>query len=343
MPPEFRRDPVSGRWVIIAPGRQQRPHDIQVERAVSGGRDDCPFCPGYELMTPPEVLAYRPGGGAANTPGWDLRVVPNKFPALVMEPGARAMDGQTTARAFQASDRMHAIGAHEVIIETPDHDRRPAQMSEAEVERFLRASRARMLALTDDDRLKYILVFKNHGAAAGATLAHPHAQIIGLPIVPIVVQQEIDGARAHFAAEGRCVFCEMIDQQRRDGRRVIQEDADVIAIAPYAPRFAFETWLLPKRHAARFEDASPDEDRSMARLLTMVLRRLNAVLDTPPFNLVLHTSPLSDDVAEVYHWHVEILPVLTREGGLEWGSGLHVNPTPPEDAARALREIRLYT
>ncbi len=341
MPPELRRDPVSGRWVIIAPGRQQRPRDIQVERAVAGGREDCPFCPGHELMTPPEVLAYRPGGGAANTPGWDLRVVPNKFPALVMEPGARAMDGQTAARAFQASDRMHAIGAHEVIIETPDHDRPLARMSEAEVERFLRACRERMLALTHDDRLEYILVFKNHGAAAGATLAHPHAQIIGLPIVPIVVQQEIDGARAHFAVEGRCVFCEMIDQQRRDGRRVIQEDADVIALAPYAPRFAFETWLLPKRHAARFEDASPDEDRSMARLLTMVLRRLNAVLDTPPFNLVLHTSPLSDDVAEVYHWHVEILPVLTREGGLEWGSGLHINPTPPEDAARALREIRL--
>ena len=318
--------------MIIAPGRQQRPHDIQVEGAVAGGREDCPFCPGHESMTPPEVLAYRPGGGAANTPGWDLRVVTNKFPALVMEPGARA---------FQASDRMHAIGAHEVIIETPDHDCRLATMSEAEVERFLRACRERMLALRHDDRLKYILVFKNHGAEAGATLAHPHAQIIALPMVPSVVQQEIDGARAHFSAEGRCVFCEMIDQQRRDDRRVIQEDADVIAIAPYAPRFAFETWLLPKRHTARFEDASPDEDRSMARLLRMVLRRLNAVLDTPPFNLVLHTSPLSDDVADVYHWHVEILPALTRAGGCEWGSGLHINPVPPEDAARALREIRL--
>ena len=343
MPPEFRCDPVSGRWVIIAPGRQERPHDIQVERPVTGGQEDCPFCPGHESMTPPEVFAYRPGGGAANTPGWDLRVVPNKFPALVMEPGARALDGQPGARVCQASDFMHAIGAHEVIIETPDHDRPLAQVSEAEIERFLRVCRERMLALKHDDRLKHIMVFKNHGAAAGATLAHPHAQIIALPMVPLVVQQEIDGARAHFAAKGRCVFCETIEQERRDGRRVIQEDADVIAIAPYAPRFAFETWLLPKRHTARFEDASPAEDRSMARLLTMVLRRLNAVLDTPPFNLVLHTSPLSDDVADVYHWHVEVLPALARAGGFEWGSGLHINPVPPEDAARALREIRLYT
>ncbi len=269
-------------------------------------------------MTPPEVLADRPGGGAANTPGWALRVVANKFPALSRE------------------------GAHEVIIETPDHDCSLATMPETEVVRFLGACRERMLALKDDGRLRYILVFKNHGAAAGATLAHPHTQILGLPMVPTAVQEEIDGARAHLAAMGQCVFCDTILEARAGGR-VIQEAADAIAIAPYAPRFAFETWLLPKRHEARFEDASPDEDRAMARLLTAVLRRLNDVLDAPAFNLVLHTSPLSADVADAYHWHLEILPALARPGGFEWGSGLHINPTPPEEAASALREIRLET
>ena len=310
---------MTGRVVIIAPERQQRPRDVQVERAVAGGREACPFCPGHESMTPPEVLAYRPGGGAANTPGWDLRVVPNKFPALTTD------------------------GAHEVIIETPDHDRSLALMSDGDVERVLRAFRERMVALSAGGRLQYILVFQNHGAAAGATLAHPHAQLVGLPMVPDLVRDEIAGARAHFAAEGRCVFCALIERERQDGRRVILEDANAIAIAPYAPRFAFETWLLPARHQARFEAASPDEDRSMARLLKAVLQRLNAALDTPPFNLVLHTSPVSEDVADAYHWHVEIFPALGRAGGFEWGSGVHINPMPPEDAATVLRDVRLET
>ena len=333
--PELRSDPVTGRWVIIATDRQKRPHDFQFERATAIGREQCPFCPGHEAMTPPEVLAYRPGGGAPNTPGWEVRVVVNKYPALQVE-------GTTVDREGDGMfDRISGTGAHEVIVETPDHDRPLALLSEAEIERVLWACRERMLDLKRDFRLKYMLVFKNHGAAAGATLEHPHAQLIALPIVPDFVRDEIAGARRHFAVKERCVFCDIIRQELRDDRRVIEENADMVAIAPFAPRFAFETWLLPKRHGARFEEAPRHEYESLARLLKTVLQRMNTALETPPFNLVLHTSPVSEEVADVYHWHVEIMPKLTRVAGFEWGTGFYINPTPPEEAATVLRAVRL--
>src|SRR6266849_3663734 len=286
--PELRKDPVTGRWVIISTDRQKRPNDFRFERAASIGREHCPFCPGHESFTPREVFAYRQNGTAANAPGWDVRVVPNKFPALQVE-GTLDREGEGMF------DRMNGIGAHEVIIETPDHDRSLAAMSEAEVERVLWAYRERILDLKQDRRLCYILVFKNHGAAAGATLEHTHSQLIALPIVPDLVREEMDGARRHFEVKERCVFCDIIHQELHDGRRVIQENADVVALAPYAPRFAFETWLLPKRHGARFEAAERHEYEGLARLLKAVLQRLNRALDTPPFNLVLHTSPFSEE------------------------------------------------
>ena len=331
--PELRRDPVTGRWVIISTERQKRPHDFQFERAIVRGREHCPFCPGHEAMTPPEILAYR-NGSASNGPGWDVRVVPNKYPALQVEGTLdRGGDGMF--------DRMAGIGAHEVIIETPDHDRPLALMSEVEIERVLWACRERMLDLKRDFRLRYILIFKNQGAAAGATLEHPHAQLIALPIVPDFVREELDGARRHFASKERCVFCDIVSQELREDRRVIQENAEVVAIAPYAPRFAFETWLLPKRHGSRFEEAPTQDYEGLARMLKAVLQRMDRALETPPLNLVLHTSPFSEDVSESYHWHVEIMPRLTRVAGFEWGTGFYINPTPPEEAARVLRAVRL--
>src|SRR4029077_9354883 len=213
--PELRRDPVTGRWVIISTERLKRPHDFQFESATVRGREHCPFCPGHEAMTPPEVLAYR-HGSAPNTAGWDVRVVPNKYPALQVE-GTLDREGEGMF------DRLSGIGAHEVVIETPDHDRPMALLSEAEIERVLWAWRERMLELKGDVRLKYILVFKNHGAAAGATLEHPHSQLIALPLVPDFVREEIEGARRHFAAKERCVFCDIIQQELRDDRRVVQE------------------------------------------------------------------------------------------------------------------------
>src|SRR5262245_9184413 len=223
--PELRRDPVTGRWVIISTDRQKRPNDFRVERTTTIGRAHCPFCPGRESLTPPEVLSARQNGGSPNTPGWDVRVVPNKFPALKVE-------GALDRRGEGLFDRMNGLGAHEVIIETPDHDRAMSAMSEPEIERVLWAYRERVLDLKRDSRLKHILIFKNHGYAAGATLDHPHSQLIALPIVPEFVREELDGARRHFEAKERCVFCDIIQQEARDGARVIQENADVVAVAP---------------------------------------------------------------------------------------------------------------
>jgi UDPglucose--hexose-1-phosphate uridylyltransferase len=331
--PELRKDPVTDRWVIISTDRQKRPNDFRIERAAILGRDQCPFCPGREALTPPEVLSYRQNGSAPNTPGWDVRVVPNKFPALQVE--------GTLDRAGEGMfDRMNGIGAHEVIVETPVHDRTLAAMSEPEIERIFWAYRERTVDLKRDVRLKHILMFKNQGAAAGATLEHTHSQLIALPVVPEFLREEIDGARRHFAIKDRCVFCDVIHQDRADGRRVIQESADVIALSPYAPRFPFETWLLPKRHCARFEEAPWHEFESLARLLKAVMQRMDRALETPSYNLVVHTSPFGEDTADVFHWHLEIMPKLTRVAGFEWGTGFYINPTSPEEAAEVLRNAR---
>jgi UDPglucose--hexose-1-phosphate uridylyltransferase len=330
--PELRQDPITGRWVIISTERQKRPDDFRIEPVTILGREHCPFCPGHEAMTPPEIYAIRAEGTLPNTPGWNVRVIPNKYPALQVE-------GTVDRQGEGMFDRMNGIGAHEVIIETPDHDRPLVLMSEPEIERVFWACRERMIDLKRDFRLRYILIFKNHGAAAGATLAHPHSQLIALPIVPDYVRVEIDGARRHFAVKERCVFCDVIHQERADGRRVIEENADVIALAPYAPRFAFETWLLPRRHGSRFEEAERHEYASLARALKAVLQRLDRALESPAYNLIVHTSPFSENVAHEYHWHVEIMPKLTRVAGFEWGTGFYINPTSPEEAARVLRAV----
>jgi UDPglucose--hexose-1-phosphate uridylyltransferase len=332
--PELRKDPVTGRWVIISTDRHKRPNDFVFERARIIGREHCPFCPGHESLTPPEIMSYRQNGSAPNAPGWDVRVVPNKFPALQVE-GTLDREGEGMF------DRMNGIGAHEVIIETPNHDRTLASMSEPEIERVLFAYRDRIGDLKKDFRLRYILIFKNHGAAAGATLEHTHSQLIALPIVPDFVREEIDGARRHFAAKDRCVYCDIVHQEIRDGRRVILENADVVALAPYAPRFAFETWLLPKRHGAQFEEAPRHEYEGLARMIKAVLQRIDRALESPAYNLILHTSPFSEDTSETYHWHLELMPKLTKVAGFEWGTGFYINPTSPEEAARVLRAVKV--
>jgi UDPglucose--hexose-1-phosphate uridylyltransferase len=332
--PELRKDVITGRWVIISSDRLKRPNDFRLERYALSGSDQCPFCAGREALTPPEVLAYRPNGGPPNGHGWHLRVVPNKFPALQVE-------GNLDREGEGLFDRMNGIGAHEVIIETPDHDRTLAMLSEAEVERLLWAFRERVLDLKQDRRFRYIVLFKNHGAAAGATLEHTHSQLIALPIVPDFVREEIEGARQHYLAKERCVFCDIIRQEVTAGRRVIHENAEVVALAPYAPRFAFETWLLPRSHGSRFEEAPHQQYEGLARMIKTVLARMDQVLEKPAYNLIIHSAPLSENVADFYHWHVELIPRLTRAAGFEWGTGFYINPTSPEEAAAVLRNANV--
>jgi UDPglucose--hexose-1-phosphate uridylyltransferase len=327
---DLRRDPVTGRWVIISTERQKRPSDFQIETVTTRGDALCPFCQGHEDKTPPEILAYRNGGG------WDVRVVPNKFPALRVE-------GDLDREGEGLFDRMNGIGAHEVIIETPHHGQTFATMGEAAIEKVFWAWRERVIDLKRDFRLRHIVIFKNHGAPAGASLEHSHSQLIALPIVPRELKEELQGAKRHFQQRERCVFCDIVRQEGRDGTRVIAESADFMALAPYAPRFPFETWLMPKRHRARFEDSTPGEFASLARMLKDILQRMNATLLTPPYNLIVHSAPLHDEPGanDFYHWHVEVMPKLTRVAGFEWGTGFYINPTGPEEAAEVLRKTRL--
>jgi len=327
--PEIRKDPVTGRAIIIAAERAKRPrHDGASQES------PCPFCAGNERMTPPEVLAYRDLGSLPDAPGWTVRVVPNKYPALVNE-GV----GSSSRRGVYESTA--GLGVHEVIIESPEHVVDVAALDEKQLAAVLRVYRGRMLDLRKDDRWRSILVYKNQGAPAGATLEHVHSQLIALPEVPEQLRAEIDGAQKYYEANGRCLFCEMIRQDTEGGARLVAEHDRWVALCPYAARFPFEIWILPKRHAAYFERSSDPDLADLAHCLRDALARLNRVLDHPPLNYLIHSHPFDGAETRHYHWHIEILPKLVQVGGFEWGSGMFINPVAPEEAARLLRQVAL--
>ncbi|MFQ5694832.1 MAG: galactose-1-phosphate uridylyltransferase [Terriglobia bacterium] len=329
--PQLRKDPIIGRWVIISSERARRPTDFVRSPVAAQGGSSCPFCPGNEQQTPPEVMAYRRNDTAPDTPGWSLRVVPNKFPAL-------SLKGELDRTAEGLFDRMSGVGAHEVVIESPHHPATLEQLPLESLADVLRAYRDRMVALGKDPRSRYLLIFKNYGSAAGASLEHSHTQLIALPIVPRLVREELEAARRYHARNRRCVYCDLIRQERQAKERLIAEHDGFLTLAPYAPRFPFETWVLPTAHSAVFEQMEAADFGRLARALQDLLRRSSHVLNRPPYNLVLHTAPLREDAGPYYHWHLEFMPMLIKIAGFEWGTGFYVNPTPPEDAARALRE-----
>jgi UDPglucose--hexose-1-phosphate uridylyltransferase len=330
--PELRKDPIIGRWVIISTERGRRPSEFFPEepKASSGF---CPLCEGNEDKTPPEVFSVRGNSSPPNSPGWTLRVVPNKFPALRVE-------GDLNRQGEGLYDKMSGVGAHEVVIETPNHNETLSTLPIDRVITILTAYRERIVALARDSRVRYVVVFKNQGAAAGASLEHPHSQIIALPVVPKRVSEEINGAKAYYAYKERCVFCDIIRQEIGDTSRLIQQNRGAIALAPFASRFPFETWILPKDHSAYFHHMEPAQFQDVASLLSDTLRRIDSTLSHAPYNLMLHMAPSSGTDEACYHWHIEIIPKLTRVAGFEWGTGFYINPTAPEEAAQYLRKAR---
>jgi UDPglucose--hexose-1-phosphate uridylyltransferase len=330
--PELRRDPIHGRWVIISTERGRRPSDfVTEERRPIGGF--CPLCEGNEDKTPPEIIAFRDNGTSPNTPGWTLRVVSNKFPALRIE-------GELNREGEGIYDKMNGLGAHEVVIETPRHYETLTTLPLKAVENVLWAYRERMTDLKRDQRLRYVLVFKNHGVSAGASLEHSHSQIIALPIVPKRVSEEIEGSKNYFQYKDRCVFCDIIRQELQQKNRLIIENQAFLSIAPFASRFPFETWILPKTNYPSFEHMESPLYGQAAQILSETLHRLHQVLNDPPYNYIIHTSSFSELNNDHYHWHFEIMPKLTKVAGFEWGTGFYINPTPPEEAAQYLREAK---
>lgn len=336
---EFRWDPLKATWVITANHRTREPRDFFLDRQqiVTSA---CPFCPGHEGKTPPEVFALRPAGKPCNGPDWQVRVVPNKFPLLRIE-------GELGRRPEGLYEIMQGIGAHEVVIETPDHDRNMADFTVTEITLVLQAYRARLLDLRRDPRFRYLQVFKNHGFEAGAPLPHAHSQIMAVPITPPTIKTELNVCRDYFRSNDRCLICDLIVQELNDGRRVIYDDGRFLVAAPYASCFPFELRLFPQHHGHDFALQDDAELEACATALRDALRRLRDLLRDPPFNFILHTAPPPQPRPEHpeywaslpfdYHWHIELVPRLSRIAGFEWGSGFFINLMPPEDAARFLR------
>jgi UDPglucose--hexose-1-phosphate uridylyltransferase len=331
--PQLRKNPVTGEWVIIATERSRRPSDFKSSEDLHNRpafSPNCPFCPGNELMTPGEIESYRAPSTRPNDPGWSVRVVPNKFPALMVE-------GELDRAGQGMYDMMNGIGAHEVIIECPEHDLNPATMSLPQVEEMLMSYKARCIDLTLDRRFKYINIFRNHGRVAGASLEHPHSQLIALPMVPQNVQLQVDGCARYYDYHERCVFCDMVRQEIKFGQCLVSMNDDFVAFCPFAAKYPFEVWIVPRQHVRSFADETASRLKAFGALMQDVLQRLGYCLNFPAYNYTLLTAPINQERERDFHWHLAIMPRLTVSAGFEMGSGVHINVTAPEDAARHLR------
>lgn len=339
---ELRKDPVIDRWVIIAAERGRRPNDFrtEVDPPVSGFN---PFAPGHEDRTPPEIVAWgRPDGAPADSPGWQVRVVPNKFPAL-------SNQGELDPQGLGMFDLMNGVGAHEVIIENPDADWDMADATPEEMQLVLRAYLSRLNALKEDARYRSVTIFRNVGTAAGATLAHPHSQIIALPIVPKQVTEQLNAAQEYYARKGRCVFTDVIRQETAMSQRVVEDGEHFVVLSPFAARFPFELQIMPHRQLHDFGMINDEEVAALADVLSRSLRRIKKVLGAPAYNLMIHTAPTQPSeignprawstLDRDFLWHIDILPRLTKIAGFEWGTGFYINPVSPESATQFLKDI----
>jgi len=331
--PDLRKDPIVGRWVIIAKSRARRPHDFDTSLPRERGRF-CPFCEGNEDKTPDEIIAYRQPGSQRNRAGWRVRVVPNKFPALEIE-------GDLNKRGEGIYDMMRGVGAHEVIVETPKHLVSTSELSDEQLREVLWVYRDRLVDLKRDPRLVYGMIFKNVGAAAGANLEHSHSQLIVTPIVPINVWEEMTGSLEFYNYRGRCIFCDMIQQELAGEKRIVLDRPGFVAFAPFASRFPFETWILPKAHSSHYENIQKNGVDELSGVMKQVIARIEVALDRPAYNYIIHTGPFDTQELGHYHWHIEIMPSLTKAAGFEWGTGFYINPVTPEEAAAFLREVEI--
>lgn len=329
---KLRQDPTTKEWVIFATERAKRPHDF-VSRGSTPEEDTsgrpCPFCPGNEAMTPPDILT-QPEAARKN---WRVRVVANKFAALV--------PGQSGGhrRVGNLYREMEGVGTHEVIIETPRHDQTLALMDEAQIVDILSVYQRRYLALRQAGWAKLILIFKNHGESAGTSLQHPHSQLIATPIVPRDIRRKYEVATTYYDDTGRCIYCDLVEDELALKERIILETDRFVVFHPFASKSPFETWIAPKRHQPTFGNVPADDLRELAQVLKRTLGCLYKALDNPDYNYVIHSAPVEDEQKSYYLWHLQIIPKLTRIAGFELGSGMSINTALPEETARFIREV----
>jgi UDPglucose--hexose-1-phosphate uridylyltransferase len=338
----LRRDPITGRWVINTDRMVGTPSSlIEMEGLVEKGI--CPFCEGNEKNTPPEIFALRNEGSEKDEPGWQVRVVPNISPALRVEM-------ELDRRAELMYDLMNSVGAHEIIIETPEHIPNLADLEASQIQKVLLAYRQRILDLKKDKRFRSVAIFKNYGERAGSLrIKHAHSQLIAFSVTPKNLKEELKGAKEYYDYKERCVFCDVMRQELSTKKRIVAANRHFVAICPFASRFTHEVWILPRKHSVDFEQIDEKLAGSLAEFLKEVLLRLKISLGDPPYNYILHTGPNRTHrrggawktLDEDYHWHIEIMPCYTRIDGFEWGTGFYVDSTTPEKAAESLRKVRL--
>ena len=333
---ELRKDPLMNRWIaVLSDSMPPGEYHLQEEEAKESG---CVLCSGREKETPPEITAIRGNGSNPNEPGWLARVIPSFKPILHVE-------GDLGRRGIGMYDRMNSIGANEIIIETPEHNKADGDVGFEQMIRAVSLYKERINDLEKDLRLRYVLIYKNSGRDAGAVYSHPHSQIIATPIIPRRIKEELDGAKQYYSYKERCIFCDIIREELRYGQRVIFETKKFIAFCPYAQSSSFEFCIIPKRHSCAFQEINSEEMEDLALMLSAMLKKLGTILKNPPYNYIIHTVPNMiprrnhwHTLGEDFHWHIEVMPRLTRASGFEWGSGFYVVTTSPEDAAKYLRE-----
>ena len=329
---ELRQDPTTYDWIIIAKERAKRPHDFESHRTkatLPSYSEDCPFCIGNEDRTPEAEAIY---GGPDN---WRIRVVPNKFAALTP-------DGDTRREEWKLFRKTHGYGRHEVVIETPLHNKFIPFMDNEHIEQLIKAYRDRYHALKKDPDIKIILIFKNHGLGAGTSLEHPHTQIVASPIVPPFIRRRYEIATQHFDNTGRCLYCDILADEAETPERIIMETDRFIALHPFASHYPFETWIMPKVHKSSFGDISEDEVKDLSKVLKGILLKLYVGLENPDYNFIIHTAPVDDEHKSYYLWHIQIIPRLTQVAGFELGSGIYINVALPEETAAFMRESKVY-
>lgn len=321
---ELRKDPTTRRWVIVASGRGKRPSDFR-GKARRATKKDCPFEPGAPEVKKAAVYLHW-----EHPAKYSVAVVPNKYPALSYEGLPRmVVKGLYTT--------IDAVGGHEIFVDTPRHTATWATMTVDEFEALLYAYRERYKFWFKDERVKYVLIFKNWGLGSGASLVHPHSQLAATPVVPPRTLEELEKGERHFKAKRTCIYCDLLKDEKRLKRRIVHESESFIVMCPFASRFPFELQIFPKRHSSNFVDSRLDEIKDLAETMHAVFGRVKRILGDPPYNALIHVAPQYAPNLRFYHWHIEIIPRLTEVAGFEWGAGVYINPTPPEQAAVVLR------